>query len=240
MAWSPRCWPPARDCAACATRRAAALAATLNEIAAQSGVGMMLREKAIPVKPVVAAACELLGLDPLYVANEGKLIAICDARRRAAPGRGHARASAGRAGGRDRRGDRRRPPLRAARTPPSAAAASWTGWPATRCRASVDDTPCASCSSPTRTTASPSGWTPSCGPRGHETSIEYDIADVGDRRSRRAVPPRPHRRALPAARHSREHLVAPRVPHRAPGHRRRPRTVRARLGDRVAGARPGA
>ncbi len=55
------------------------LAATLNEIAAQSGVGMMLQEKAIPVKPVVAAACELLGLDPLNVANEGKLIAICAA-----------------------------------------------------------------------------------------------------------------------------------------------------------------
>jgi hydrogenase expression/formation protein HypE len=53
------------------------LAATLNEIAAQSAVGMMLHEKAIPVKPVVAAACELLGLDPLNVANEGKLIAIC-------------------------------------------------------------------------------------------------------------------------------------------------------------------
>ncbi|OGB33129.1 MAG: hydrogenase expression/formation protein HypE [Burkholderiales bacterium RIFCSPLOWO2_12_FULL_61_40] len=55
------------------------LAATLNEIAGQSGVGMMLLEKAIPVKPVVAAACELLGLDPLNVANEGKLIAICSA-----------------------------------------------------------------------------------------------------------------------------------------------------------------
>ncbi len=55
------------------------LAATLNEIAGQSGVGMMLHEKAIPVKPVVAAACELLGLDALNVANEGKLIAICGA-----------------------------------------------------------------------------------------------------------------------------------------------------------------
>ncbi len=55
------------------------LAATLNEIAGQSGVGMMLQEKAIPVKPVVAAACELLGLDPLNVANEGKLIAVCAA-----------------------------------------------------------------------------------------------------------------------------------------------------------------
>lgn len=53
------------------------LATTLNEIARQSGVGMMLQEKALPVKPAVNAACELLGLDPLYVANEGKLLAIC-------------------------------------------------------------------------------------------------------------------------------------------------------------------
>lgn len=53
------------------------LATTLNEIAAQSGVGMLLEEAAIPVNPAVAAACEFLGLDPLYIANEGKLIALC-------------------------------------------------------------------------------------------------------------------------------------------------------------------
>jgi hydrogenase expression/formation protein HypE len=53
------------------------LATTLNEIARQSGVGMDLDEAAIPVLPQVEAACELLGLDPLYVANEGKLVAIC-------------------------------------------------------------------------------------------------------------------------------------------------------------------
>ncbi|PWB41012.1 MAG: hydrogenase expression/formation protein HypE [Rhodocyclales bacterium] len=53
------------------------LATTLNEIARQSGVGMMLREEAIPVRQEVEAACEFLGLDPLYVANEGKLICIC-------------------------------------------------------------------------------------------------------------------------------------------------------------------
>ena len=53
------------------------LATTLNEIAGQSGVGMVLEEAAIPVAPQVEAACELLGLDPLYVANEGKLVAIC-------------------------------------------------------------------------------------------------------------------------------------------------------------------
>lgn len=52
------------------------LATTLNEIARQSGAGMLLQEAAIPVLPQVDAACELLGLDPLYVANEGKLVAV--------------------------------------------------------------------------------------------------------------------------------------------------------------------
>lgn len=54
------------------------LATTLNEIAQQSRVGMRLDEAAIPMKHDVRAACELLGLDPLYVANEGKLVAICN------------------------------------------------------------------------------------------------------------------------------------------------------------------
>ncbi len=53
------------------------LATTLNELAQQSQVGMKLRETSIPIRPAVSAACELLGLDPLYVANEGKLICIC-------------------------------------------------------------------------------------------------------------------------------------------------------------------
>lgn len=52
------------------------LGTTLNEIAAQSNVGMLLDEAAIPMLPQVEAACELLGLDPLYIANEGKLVAI--------------------------------------------------------------------------------------------------------------------------------------------------------------------
>ncbi|WP_313953129.1 hydrogenase expression/formation protein HypE, partial [Accumulibacter sp.] len=52
------------------------VATTLNEIARQSGVGMMLQENAMPVQVEVAAACEFLGLDPLYVANEGKLLAV--------------------------------------------------------------------------------------------------------------------------------------------------------------------
>jgi hydrogenase expression/formation protein HypE len=57
------------------------VAATLNEIADRSGVGVLVREAAVPVRPAVRGACELLGLDPLTVANEGKLIAICPADR---------------------------------------------------------------------------------------------------------------------------------------------------------------
>ncbi len=53
------------------------LATTLNEIARQSACRIELDEAAIVVQPQVAAACELLGLDPLYVANEGKLVAVC-------------------------------------------------------------------------------------------------------------------------------------------------------------------
>lgn len=52
------------------------LASSLNEIAMASQVGIMLDERKIPVPDAVRAACELLGLDPLYVANEGKLLAI--------------------------------------------------------------------------------------------------------------------------------------------------------------------
>lgn len=48
----------------------------LNEIAAQSGVGIKIYEKMIPLKNEIAGICELLGFDPLYVANEGKLIAF--------------------------------------------------------------------------------------------------------------------------------------------------------------------
>ena len=52
------------------------LASALNEIAQASGVQICLEESAIPVPPTVAAACEILGLDPLHVANEGCLVAI--------------------------------------------------------------------------------------------------------------------------------------------------------------------
>jgi len=52
------------------------VATTLNEISRSSGMGMVLHENSLPVRDEVRGACEVLGLDPLYVANEGKLLAI--------------------------------------------------------------------------------------------------------------------------------------------------------------------
>ncbi|HVS38674.1 MAG TPA: hydrogenase expression/formation protein HypE [Gemmataceae bacterium] len=55
------------------------LAGSVNELAAASGVGVELNEAALPIRPEVRGACEMLGLDPLYVANEGKLMAVVPA-----------------------------------------------------------------------------------------------------------------------------------------------------------------
>jgi hydrogenase expression/formation protein HypE len=66
--------PSAVHCLRDATR--GGLAAVLNELAGASKVGIEFEEKAVPVHAEVAAACEMLGLDPFYVANEGKLVAI--------------------------------------------------------------------------------------------------------------------------------------------------------------------
>jgi len=55
------------------------IATTLNEFAAASRVGIVLEEAAIPVRPEVRGACEVLGIDPMYVANEGKLVAVVPA-----------------------------------------------------------------------------------------------------------------------------------------------------------------
>jgi hydrogenase expression/formation protein HypE len=52
------------------------LATTLNELTRECGLCAVLKEKALPVREQVAAACEILGLDPLYVANEGKVVAV--------------------------------------------------------------------------------------------------------------------------------------------------------------------
>lgn len=68
------------------------VASTLNEIARASQVGIVIDERNLPVQDAVRAACELLGMDPLYVANEGKLIAIApsaDAERLLARMRAH-------------------------------------------------------------------------------------------------------------------------------------------------------
>jgi hydrogenase expression/formation protein HypE len=54
------------------------LATTLNEIALQSQVGIMLEESSIPISPAVQAACDILGFDPLYLANEGKMIVFVE------------------------------------------------------------------------------------------------------------------------------------------------------------------
>ena len=48
----------------------------LNELARASGVAMLVREAAVPVHPAVAGAAEILGIDPMYVANEGVLVAV--------------------------------------------------------------------------------------------------------------------------------------------------------------------
>lgn len=53
------------------------LATTLNEIACQSRVTIHIEESQIPIQPAVKAACEILGFDPMYVANEGKVVIIC-------------------------------------------------------------------------------------------------------------------------------------------------------------------
>ena len=55
------------------------LATTLNELAEQSGVSIRIEEERVPVREEVLAACEMLGLDPLYIANEGKLVSIVPA-----------------------------------------------------------------------------------------------------------------------------------------------------------------
>jgi len=55
------------------------LATTLNELAEQSRVGIQIEEASVPVNKAILSACELLGFDPLYVANEGKLVAIVKA-----------------------------------------------------------------------------------------------------------------------------------------------------------------
>ncbi len=65
---------PSLRCMRDATR--GGVASVLNELASASGVAIQILEDRVPVHPAVAGACELLGIDPMYVANEGKLVAV--------------------------------------------------------------------------------------------------------------------------------------------------------------------
>jgi len=65
---------PGLRCLRDATR--GGVASVLNELARASAVAMLVRESAVPIPPAVAGACEILGIDPMYVANEGKLVAV--------------------------------------------------------------------------------------------------------------------------------------------------------------------
>jgi hydrogenase expression/formation protein HypE len=56
------------------------VASVLNELARASSVAMIVEERAVPVNPVVAGAAEILGIDPMYMANEGKLVAFVEPR----------------------------------------------------------------------------------------------------------------------------------------------------------------
>ena len=74
--WPTRCWTPPAPALRCmrdATR--GGVASVLNELARASGVAMLVREAAVPVHPAVAGASEMLGIDPMHVANEGVLVA---------------------------------------------------------------------------------------------------------------------------------------------------------------------
>jgi hydrogenase expression/formation protein HypE len=67
---------PSLRCVRDATR--GGVASVLNELARASGVAIVVREAAVPVRPAVAGACEILGIDPMYVANEGRLVAFME------------------------------------------------------------------------------------------------------------------------------------------------------------------
>ncbi len=76
MSWWRRCSASSTAIRCLRDPTRGGLSSALNEIAAQSGVSIQIEETRIPVRDEVRGACELLGLDPLYVANEGKLVAI--------------------------------------------------------------------------------------------------------------------------------------------------------------------
>ncbi len=136
--WSPAFWPRRLRPDGCGTPPAAGSGTVCNELARQSNLTVVLDETALPVKPAVGGACELLGIDPLYVANEGKFIAIVapdEARRR--PG-GPAVPTAGRGRRRHRSASAATRPDWSCSSPPSGEPGSWTCWSGIRCPASAE------------------------------------------------------------------------------------------------------
>lgn len=121
------------------------LASTLNELAAQSNTDITVEEDAIPVKPAVQGACEMLGYDVLQVANEGKMVCVVAAEEADAALAGHAREPV-RAPMRPSSA-RCRPPVpsaapRCSCARRSAVRASSTCWWASNCRAFARSSPC--------------------------------------------------------------------------------------------------
>ena len=212
------------------------LGTTLNEFARQSGVGMLIHEARIPVRAEVSAACEFLGLDPLYVANEGKLIAICppeDADRLLAAMRAHPLGADAAIIGevvadtpllRPDGDELRRPPRRRLADGRTAAAHLLTDLPVRILLLAHSFN-----SLTQRLWIELADW-------GHEVSLELDVNDAVTSDAVRRWSPdvviAPFlKRAIPESVWSTRAL-----PGRAPGHRRRPRPLGARLGGAGAPA----
>ena len=75
-AWSRRCWPPRPATRWLRDPTRGGVGTVCNELAQATELGVVLDELSLPVRPVVHGACEMLGIDPLYVANEGKFLAV--------------------------------------------------------------------------------------------------------------------------------------------------------------------
>ena len=136
--------PSTRTSTSCATRPAAASPRRSTRSPPRPASGIVLDEAAVPIPGPVRAACEMLGLDPFHVANEGKCVAIVAADRGRGGPRRDARLPRGRRGRPHRRG-RRRPPRRWSRSGRSSApSASSTCSSASSCPGSAEATAMAS------------------------------------------------------------------------------------------------
>ena len=187
--------------AGCATRRAAASARSRNELARDTGLAVVLDEAALPVLPAVNGACDLLGIDPLYVANEGKLVAVVAGRAR--PTLRSPRCAAIRSAPPPRSSARSRPSPRASSccARRSAAPASSTCSSATRCPRSAewlasDDAHAAPRHRHGAGRRLPAVRVP---PRGRARARGLGAQRQRRRAHRRRGRARPHRRARPAS-----------------------------------------